>query len=315
MINQFQENSIFIIHLLSLIGDLATIYFNNNNEVVLLGAINSFQHLTKILRIIYFGFLMVDSPSWFCYLYSFINYYTNNTSLTISCLIIFTIFAALIYPTFYADNYQKLRPYVYGFVLVYNAIFELINLYEPVLVGYSPEKINESFNCSSGYRYRLYQYILGSTLFNIPFNLMAIICTGIIFYKVSIASRKDLKKQITTRIKMSFGRSIKIICFCGILSIISFFNLYNDIINGVAAENGNRKEEEEIGKTYVLTACSGIFIFIFTNSLNQIKRKLGMKVKDDDSVNDDTEYMLPLTQEYFDDEIYSNEKMEYNHKQ
>jgi len=39
-----------------------------------------------------------------------------------------------------------------------------------------------------------------------------------------------------------------------------------------------------------------------------------MKVKDDDSVNDDTEYMLPLTQEYFDDEIYSNEKMEYNDK-
>jgi len=309
MITAFKEYCILLIHFISLAGDLATIYFNNNNEIILLGLVNSVQHLTKILRIIGYGFLMVDSPSWFCYLYSFINSYTNNTTLTISCLIIFVLFAALFFPGYYSDNYYKIKPTIYGFVFIYNGIFALISLYEPLIMGYSSKYIAESFNCSSGYRHRLYQFILGSSIFNIPFNFIAIVCTGVIIYKIFVAPRKAIKRQITTRVKMSFSRSVKILCFCAFFSLIAFFNLYNDINNGIAVEKGVKKEYEAISVTYILTATSGIFIFIFTNSFNQIKRKFGYHIKDDDSINDDTECMLPINQEDFDSNIYYSERL------
>jgi len=308
MITVFQEFSALFLHFLSLVGDLATMYINNNNEVVLLSIVNAIQHIVKILRIISYGFLMVNSPSWFCYFHSFINSYTNNTTITLSCLIIFILFTALIFPGFYSDNYYKYKAKIYYFIFSYNAFFGIINLYEPIIKGYSSKHIAESYNCSSGYRHRLYQFILGSSIFNLPFNFLAIVFTVVILYKIYSVPREALKRRVTTRVKISFARSVKMLCFCVLISLLSIFNLYNDITNGIAVEKGIKKETESIGITYVFTASFGIFIFIFTNSINQIKRKFGIYVKDDDSINDDTEYMLPINQDEFDSNIYSSDR-------
>jgi len=92
---------------------------------------------------------------------------------------------------------------------------------------------------------------------------------------------------------MSFTRWIKILCYAVFLSLLSYLNLYSDIKKGIEAEKNIKKEQENLGYTYFITASSGILIFLFTNSRNQIKRKFGIKVKNDDSINDDTEYILP----------------------
>jgi len=73
--------------------------------------------------------------------------------------VIFNLYAAFVYPIFFSKYHKAIRPYVYTFAIVYNAIFILIALYEPLFIGYSMERIENSHNCSFSYRYRLYQYI------------------------------------------------------------------------------------------------------------------------------------------------------------
>ncbi|ORX83935.1 hypothetical protein BCR32DRAFT_291683 [Anaeromyces robustus] len=293
MISKNLEITALIVHILSFLGDTATIYFNNNIEVKFLCILNGCQHLLKIYRILVYGFALLNAPNWFCYLHGIINAFTNEASITTSCLIVFTLYIALIFPLFYSEHYRKKRPLILAFVVIYNLSYTIFILYEPLVVGYSAEYLAEAENCSSAYRNHLYQYVMGSPLFNLPFNILTIFCTGVINYKIIMVPRKSLKKQITTMVKMSFSRCVKILFYCFFLTLISFVNLIQDINNGINVRDGYFKEKEVIGVPYLLTASSGILILIFTNSLNQIKRKFGIRVKDDDSINDDEEYMLP----------------------
>jgi len=53
---------------------------------------------------------------------------------------------------------------------------------------------------------------------------------------------------------------------------------------GIRVSKGE-KEEDVIGIRYIITASSGILICIFTNSFNQVRRKFGGVVQNDDSIN------------------------------
>lgn len=277
MITKNQEIAALLVHILSLMGDCLTTYFNNNMNIKFLSIMDIGQHLTKIIRIIIFGFGLEHSPAWFCYLHSFLNHFTHNSALTLSCFVIFNLYAAIVYPLFFSKYHKVIRPYVYIFTMVYNAIFILIALYEPLFIGYSLKRIENSHNCSSGYRYRLYQYILTSATSNLPFSISAVICTGIIIHKIRITPRKTLKYQLTKRTNISFSRWIKILLMSVIVTLFSFLNLYNDVMNGIAVENGTKYEVETLGSTYYFTASSGILLFVLTNSSHQIKKKLGIK--------------------------------------
>ena len=61
---------------------------------------------------------------------------------------------------------------------LYSAAFPFGSLIEPIFKGYSDEHIANSHNCSTAYRYRLYQFILDSVILVIPFALAEIYCTG-----------------------------------------------------------------------------------------------------------------------------------------
>eukprot|EP00833_Pecoramyces_ruminatium_P000523 jgi/Orpsp1_1/1174555/evm.model.c7180000050553.1 len=85
MISKFQENSALIVHILSFCCDIFTSYFNNNMNIKVVSIFDMGQHLTKIVRIFLYGFECKGSPPWFCYLHSFLNHFTHNSSLTIAC--------------------------------------------------------------------------------------------------------------------------------------------------------------------------------------------------------------------------------------
>jgi len=92
MITKNQEIAALLVHILSLMGDCLTTYFNNNMNIKFLSIMDIGQHLTKIIRIIIFGFGLEHSPAWFCYLHSFLNHFTHNSALTLSCLYVFIIY-------------------------------------------------------------------------------------------------------------------------------------------------------------------------------------------------------------------------------
>eukprot|EP00833_Pecoramyces_ruminatium_P008520 jgi/Orpsp1_1/1182552/evm.model.c7180000081738.1 len=277
MISKYQEIGALAVHIASFVGDLLTAYFNNNMNIKVLSLMDIGQHITKIIRILMYGFALEGSPAWFCYLHSFFNHFTHNCALTLSCFVIFNLYAAIVYPFFFSKYQNIIRPYVYTFTIIYNAICIVAALYEPLFIGYTVERIESSHNCSSGYRYRLYQYVLTSSTSNLPFSIFAIICTGIIVHKIRITPRSTLKHQLSKRTNISFSRWIRILLMSFIVTGFSFLNLYNDIMNGIAAENGTKYEQETLGSTYYFTASSGVLLFVLANSGRQIKSKLGLK--------------------------------------
>ncbi|ORX75615.1 hypothetical protein BCR32DRAFT_271815 [Anaeromyces robustus] len=181
------------------------------------------------------------------------------------------------YPEFTSEYHMKIRPYIFIFTIIYNAIFIFISLWEPIFYGYSEEQIANSYNCSSGYRYRLYQYLLTSATYNIPFSIAALICTGIVIHKFRITPLAKLKNMLSFGTQISFKRWLRILAMNITICLISFLNLYNDIKNGIASENNTKKEEESLGIIYFLTAFSGVLLFILTNSKGQIKKKFGIQ--------------------------------------
>jgi len=293
MVTPTLEALALIEHFLSFFGDCFTFYFNVNSEILFLCILNMSQHVLKITRIIFNGFMMENASKFTCYYNAFFNFFSMNASLSAACLLIYTLYAAMVHPLFFSKYYKRLRPYIYIFIIVYTAIYCFVPVYEPVIIGYDSKYISEQSNCSSAYRSKFYQYLFGSSFFNLPFTLPVIYCSIVIIHRIVVVPRSFIKKQIATNTKMSFTRWIKILCYAVFLSLLSYLNLYSDIKKGIEAEKNIKKEQENLGYTYFITASSGILIFLFTNSRNQIKRKFGIKVKNDDSINDDTEYILP----------------------
>ncbi|KAL6628306.1 hypothetical protein U3516DRAFT_521629, partial [Neocallimastix sp. 'constans'] len=276
MITTTQETTALIEHFLSLFSTWITMYFNNNTNIQVLAFMDMLQHVIKIIRIYVYNFELEDAPTWFCNVHAFFNYFSHNCVISLSCVIIFNLYAAIKYPIPFSKYHKKIRPWVYLFIVGYIGAFVLTALYEPLFLPYTPAQLENRHNCSSAYRYKLYQYVLTSPINNLPFILPAIYCTAYIIYKISITPRSIIKKQIINQTKISFSRWIKILFIFFALALLSFINLYNDLKNGINAEKGYG-EIEKIGLTYVLTATSGILIMIFTVSHHKIKVKLGIK--------------------------------------
>jgi len=276
-------------HFLSLFGDIFTLYFNSNREILFLCFMNMGQHILKIVRILFLGFALdnfeVFNPTS-CYIHAFINQFTMFTSLAAACLLIFTLYGVIVHPNFYSKYYVRYRPYTYGFIMVYTALHVLIGLFEQIFIGYEPMVRANLQNCGCGLRTKLYQYVFGSAVFTLPFTIPAVYCSCIIIYKIIVVPRNSIKKQITSSTKMSFTRWVKILCYSVLITLLSFANLIQDVLNGIKAEhdpNGLSNEDDSLGYVYFFTASSGILIFLFTNSRNQIKKKLGYSVKNDES--------------------------------
>ncbi|ORX78097.1 hypothetical protein BCR32DRAFT_270259 [Anaeromyces robustus] len=276
MITKTQETIALVEHIIAFFCDLATVFFNNNTNIKFLCFIDIGQHIIKIIRIVIYGFALISSPPWFCYFHFFVNHFTHNSFISLACIVIFNLYAAIIHPASFSKYQGKIRPYIYIFVIIYTSIFVLAALYEPLILKYSVKHINESHNCSSAYRYKLYQYLLTSPITNLPFTIPAIICTFIMIYKIRVIPRDTLKNQISSTTKISFSRWLKILFVTFAITIISFLNLYCDIRNGIRAQKNIEKEEEKLGIIYYLTASSGILVFILSNSCNEIKKKLGL---------------------------------------
>jgi len=86
---KFQEIVLLIIHILSFISEGLLYYINKNSTIKLLCIFDIIQHLLKIFRILIFGYLFDKSSLCICIIHSFINNFTNNGSLVMSCLYIF----------------------------------------------------------------------------------------------------------------------------------------------------------------------------------------------------------------------------------
>ncbi|ORX48153.1 hypothetical protein BCR36DRAFT_329773 [Piromyces finnis] len=291
------ERITIIEHTLSLVGVILTLYFNSNPEIIFLCSVNMCQHLLKIIRLVVYGFEIKKPVNpLICYIHSFCNNFTLNISLTAACLLIFTLYAAIFHNKIFSRYYKQYRFFIYLFIIIYTTSYIFAALYEPIIMGYSKEHIEEYSNCTTGYRYRLYQFVFISSVFNLPFTITTFFCSIIIVYKIFVLPRPSLKRIITKNTKMSFSRWIKILFYTFCLTILSFINIYSETKKGIESENGV-KEIEKIDPIYLITASSGILIFLFTNSFNQIKRKLGGVVQDDDSVinyNDEDDDSLTL---------------------
>jgi len=274
-------------HFLSLFGDIFTLYFNSNREILFLCFMNMGQHILKIVRILFLGFALENFESTNptnCYIHAFINQFTMFTSLSAACLLIFTLYGVIVHPNFYSKYYVRYRPYTYGFIMIYTSLHVLIGLFEQIFIGYDTSQLQ---NCGCGLRKKLYQYVFGSAVFTLPFTIPAVYCSCIVIYKIIVIPRSSIKKQITSSTKMSFTRWVKILCYSVLITLLSFANLIQDVQNGILAEHSDgleSKEDDNLGYVYFFTASSGILIFLFTNSRNQIKKKLGYSVKNDDSV-------------------------------
>eukprot|EP00833_Pecoramyces_ruminatium_P007262 jgi/Orpsp1_1/1181294/evm.model.c7180000076643.1 len=138
----------------------------------------SIQHMIKILRIWIYGFYMEESPVWFCNLHYFVNHFSNNILVIIGCFIILYLYMAIKYPNHYAKYNKKMRRYVILISVVHTAVFNLASLYEPLFSKYTEEEIASRHNCHTAYRYRLYQFILGSTVTDIVFIFISIYCSS-----------------------------------------------------------------------------------------------------------------------------------------
>jgi len=86
MISKAKEIIAFIEHILSLIGTIVTIYINKNSNIQFLAFMNMWQHIIKIIRIMIYGFELLNAPVWFCNLHAFFNYFSNNAVILIVCL-------------------------------------------------------------------------------------------------------------------------------------------------------------------------------------------------------------------------------------
>ncbi|ORX82477.1 hypothetical protein BCR32DRAFT_292634 [Anaeromyces robustus] len=276
MITKTQETIALVEHIIAFFCDLCTIFFTNNTNIQMLCVFDISQHIIKVARIIIYGFALINSPPWFCYLHYFVNCFSHNITHITACILIFNLYAAIKHPDSFSKYHLIFRSHIYIFVILYTAIFSLTALYEPLILKYSVKHINESHNCSSGYRYKLLQYILTSPIIDLPFTLPAIYCTLSIIRAIRVIPRDTLKSQISTIINISFSRWLRILFATIAITVPSFLNIYWDINNGIKAEKNIEKEEEKLGLVYYITSSSGILIFFLANSSSEIKKKLGL---------------------------------------
>eukprot|EP00833_Pecoramyces_ruminatium_P004923 jgi/Orpsp1_1/1178955/evm.model.c7180000067370.1 len=177
MISKAKEYIALAEHILSLIGIILTIIINKNSDVQFLAFMNMWEHLTKIIRILVYGFELINAPVWFCNLHSFLNHFSCNAVFLAASFLIFNLYISIKYPKYCSKYNKTFRPLEYAFIILYCGSFAFSSLYEPLFQHYSPEQIHERYNCSSAYRYRLYQYLLDSPLIGIPFIIIAVYCT------------------------------------------------------------------------------------------------------------------------------------------
>jgi len=274
MVDLVKEKIVLIEHIISFICTLLTIYFNSNFNIQYLAFMCMLQHVIKIIRIGGFGFEMNGSPLWFCNVHFFVNHFTNNILVIIGFFIIFYLYVAIKYPNHYAKYNKKMRPYVIIISVVYSAIFNLLALYEPIFLKYTEEEIASRHNCVTAYRYRLYQFILGSSVIEIGFIFASIYCAVYIIKEIFKSSRK-----ISSISKKHYSEWIVIIFISSSITLLSLFNIIGDIEMGIKVENGE-PEIIKLNTIYFVTATSGFLILIFSLTPKQIKYKLGMNVKE-----------------------------------
>eukprot|EP00833_Pecoramyces_ruminatium_P005162 jgi/Orpsp1_1/1179194/evm.model.c7180000068372.1 len=225
-ISKFQEILALTEHIISFACTWITMYSNRNSNIQFLALMDMWQHFVKIFRILFYGFELKGAPIWFCVFHSFLNYFSHNCVIILSCFIIYNLYFAMKHPLYFAKYNKKIRPYVFFFTMVYISIFVSAALYEPVFQTYSDEEIKNRNNCSSAYRYRLYQYLLTSPLISIHFTLIAIYCTIVIIHKIKTTPKSTIRNQIIVRTRIPLKRWINILIICCSIALLSFLNLF-----------------------------------------------------------------------------------------
>jgi len=97
MVSKLQEIISLMLNLLSFICECLLYCINNNSHIKLLCLYDLVHHLVKVIRIIIFGYELVGSPLWFCLSFSFINHFTHNGSLIMSCMYISILYICIYY--------------------------------------------------------------------------------------------------------------------------------------------------------------------------------------------------------------------------
>jgi len=291
MVDPVRENIVLVEHVLSFICTIITIYFSNNFNIQFLASMSMIQHFIKIVRIMVYGFELKGSPLWFCRVHAFVNHFSNNILVIITCIIILNLYVALKYPNYFVRYNKKMRPFVVIFSTIYTAIFTLGAFYEP-FTKYTEEDVASKHNCSTAYRDKFYQYLLASPLTDIEFIIVSVYCTIYIIYKIIITPKIKIRRHISASTKISLSKWIMILSICGAITLISLLNIKNDIRDAFKAKEGI-PEVDYLEGTYYITASSGILIMLFFITPNQVKYKFGMSVKE--TSNHCFEYKLSTT--------------------
>ncbi|ORX77604.1 hypothetical protein BCR32DRAFT_270570 [Anaeromyces robustus] len=285
-VTTFPEVVAIIIHILSVICDALVIYLtlHRNQLVSLFAFANIGQHLSKLFRLVIFGFSMTNSPTWSCFVHAITNFLTVGMEAYIAML-----FAMRLWLMITKKNPFKLLllrnteilTYVCGFGIP--SVLSLFSIFPQIIESMQHKFIipPEAENCITGYRHNAWQIILsgpGTTL--PPFLLSAGfgIHIGIVICTVSTQNiMKDVKKFST----ISYSSWIRMLWFGIFFCVVVVLNITSDITNAKKMSNNGTPEPgvHNIGIAYYITAAVGMGILLIFGTTAEAKKKISSLIK------------------------------------
>jgi len=273
-----------IIHFISILSLILVIYltYQRNNLVTYFSIANIGQHLSKLFRLVIFGFTMEHSPLWSCYVHAFTNFLTVGMESYISMLFAMRLWLMITrkneFKMWILENTKHLT-YICGFgIPIFLSFFSVL---PQIFKGSSFKIPSEAENCITGYRQNYWQILLsgpGTTL--PPFLLSSVFAANIVFVICTVSTNnimKDVKKFST----ISYSSWIRMLWFGVFFGFVVVINVLGDFKNASALKNKGIPEPgiKNIPITYYVTAAVGFGVLLIFGTTPEAKKKISSLVK------------------------------------
>jgi len=272
------------IHCLSIICLLLVIYltYERNNLVMFFSVANIGQHLSKLFRLVIFGFTMTNSPRWSCYVHAITNFLTVGMESYISMLFALRLWLMITRKNqfkMWLIEHSKILTYVFGFTVP--SILSIFSILPQLIKGKDFIVPPNAENCISGYRQNAWQIILsgpGTTL--PPFLFSSVFAANIVLVVCTVSTNsimKDVKKFST----ISYSSWIRMLWFGVLFGLVVVLNITGDIKNAKAMINNGTMEPgiKNISIPYYITAGVGMGVLLIFGTTAEAKKKISSLVK------------------------------------
>lgn len=272
-----------ILHFISIICLLLVIYltFHGNGLVSLFSIANMGQHLSKLFRLIFFGFEMAAAPLWACYVHAFTNFLTVGMESYISM-----VFTMRLWLMITNKNHFKLWlltkvkyiTYICGVVIP--IILACFSIAPQLFQGRNFIIPSDAENCIAGYRTNTWQIFLSGMGTSFPPLIVSVFMGVHIFYVMCVVSTQTLMKDVKKFSTISYSSWIRMLWFAIFFSIIVSVNVIGDI-NNIRNKNkyGTPEPKPVLGIPYYLTACVGAGVLLIFGTTVEAKRKISSLLK------------------------------------